>query len=421
MAHSETIVVVGSGLGGVSAAAALRDAGFAGRVVLIGDEAEVPYDRPPLSKSVLVSSELETLLSFDLAATSPLDIPRSIALRPADWFDAQRIECRFGRRATRIDTEAHALEIDGGERLAYDRLILAPGARVRRLPSIEAGAAPHAYLRTLRDAVALRARLKPGANVVLLGGGVIGMEVAASARMIGCEVTVMELAPRIMARALTETLSAHVAAYHQAKGVTLRLGCEVTGSAPGGQPGLMLRDGSIVPVDLVIIGIGVVPNIELARNSGILCQDGIVVDDFAATSAPDVFAAGDAVQYPDSFFGRTMRSENWMHAQNQAAVAARNALGAREPYRQTPYMWSDQYDLKIQVTGRYDTTLNVLRGDPTKNKFMYLHLDGQRVVGASGINESRDIKFAQRLIEAGVAVDPAQLADPAFNLKKAAG
>ncbi len=421
MAHPETIVVVGAGLGGVSAAGALRDAGFSGRIVLVGDEAEVPYDRPPLSKSVLVSNELESLLGFDLAAETPIDIPRSIALRPADWFDTQRIECRFGRRATRIDTAAHMLELDAGETLHYDRLILAPGARVRRLPAIEAGAAPHAYLRTLRDAVALRARLTPGARVVLLGGGVIGMEVAASARTLGCDVTVLELAPRIMARALTETMSAHVAAYHESKGVRLRLGSEVTGPAPDGRSGLSLRDGSVVPADLIIIGIGVVPNVELAQQSGLRCQDGIVVDEYAATSASDVFAAGDAVQYPDSFFGRTLRGENWMHAQNQAAVAARNALGAREAYRQTPFMWSDQFDLKIQVTGRYDTSRHVLRGDPAKNKFLYLHLDGQRVVGASGINESRDIKFAQRLIEAGVTVDPAQLADPAFNLKKAAG
>ena len=173
--------------------------------------------------------------------------------------------------------------------------------------------------------------------------------------------------------------------------------------------------------DLVVIGIGVVPNVELAAAAGIRCQDGIVVDEYCATSAPDVFAAGDVASYPDPFFGRQMRAENWMHAQNHALVAARSALGTREAYRQTPYMWSDQYDLKIQVTGRFDTGHDVLRGDPAKHRYMYLHLADGRVVGASGINESRDIKFAQRLIEAGVIVEPAKLADPSFNLKKAAG
>lgn len=419
MSSTETIVVVGSGLGGVSAAGALREAGFTGRVVLVGDEPEVPYDRPPLSKAALVNEDFAAQLNADTPSCCALQVPATLALRPAGWFETQRIELMLGCRATRIDTAAQTVDVEDHGALHYSKLILVPGARVRRLPAIEAGVTPHVYLRTLRDAASLRKHMQPGRRVVLLGGGVIGMEVAASARQRGCEVTVVELAPRIMARALTAQLSEHVAAYHLAKGVQLKLGVEVTGPAAGG--GLALRDGTTVPADLIVIGIGVVPNVELAAAAGLRCEDGIVVDEFGATSQAGIYAAGDAVRYPDAFFGRTMRSENWMHAQNQAVAAARNALGANAPYRQTPYMWSDQYDLKIQVTGRIDTDHHVLRGDHAKQKFMHLHMADGCVVGASGINEARDIKFAQRLIEARVQVDPAHLADPAFNLKKAAG
>jgi 3-phenylpropionate/trans-cinnamate dioxygenase ferredoxin reductase subunit len=185
--------------------------------------------------------------------------------------------------------------------------------------------------------------------------------------------------------------------------------------------GLALKDGSHVAADLIVIGIGVVPNSELAATAGIACRDGIVVDAFGATNAANVFAAGDVARYPDAFLGRDIRGENWMHAQDQAVAVAKNALGAREPYREIPFMWSDQFDLKIQVTGRFDTAQHVLRGDPANQRFMWLHLTDHKIHGASGINLARDMRFVQRLIESGVAVETSQLADPNFNLKKAAG
>jgi NADPH-dependent 2,4-dienoyl-CoA reductase/sulfur reductase-like enzyme len=275
-------------------------------------------------------------------------------------------------------------------------------------------------LRSLHDAVALREHLQPGRQIVLLGGGVIGMEVAASARSLGCEVTVLEMAPRIMARALPDMLSDYVADYHRAQGVNLQLGAEVVGPAAAGGSGLLLRDGTTTRADVIVIGIGVEPNTGLAAGAGIQCRDGILVDQFGATSAAAVYAAGDAVRYPDAFLGTDLRGESWMHAQNQAMTVARNLLGAAEPYAHIPYVWSDQFDLKIQVTGRFNTDHHVLRGDPATNRFMWLHLADGKVVGASGINESRDIKFAQKLIEARIVIDPEKLADPAFNLKKAA-
>ena len=420
MSALQTIAIVGSGLAGVTAAGSLREAGFSGRVLLIGDEPELPYDRPPLSKSVLVHDEYAGLIAAHQPDDIALRAPENIALRAAAWYHAQRIELMLGQRVTGINPSGHSLVLADGRNFSYDRLILAPGARPRRLAPLESGAVAHSYLRTLRDAVAMRRHLRPGKRIVLLGGGVIGMEVAASAVLRDCDVTVAELAPRIMARALPPAVSDFVAAYHRLKGVKLNLAVEVVGQAPAAMPGLLLRDGSVLGADLIAIGIGVLPNVELAQAAGLLCDNGIVVDALGATSAADIFAAGDAVRYPDSFFGITMRSENWMHAQNQAIAVARNVLGANEPYRQIPYMWSDQYDLKIQATGRFDTDQHVLRGDPAKSKFMYLHLSEQRVVGASGINEARDIKYVQRLIELRTLVEANSLADPAFSLKKAA-
>jgi NADPH-dependent 2,4-dienoyl-CoA reductase/sulfur reductase-like enzyme len=278
----------------------------------------------------------------------------------------------------------------------------------------------HLYLRTLHDAIELRSQLRPRSKIVLLGGGVIGMEVAASAVLRECDVTVVELAPRIMARALCPSIAEHVAAYHRAKGVKLLLDAHAVGQAAGAQPGLQLKDGRVIPADLIVIGIGVVPNIELASEAGIRCDDGIVVDSYGATSAPGVYAAGDAVRYPDEFYGREIRSENWMHAQNQALVIAKNMLGAQEPYRQVSHMWSDQFDLKIQSAGVCESAEHALRGSMESNKFLLFHLIDGKVAGATSINEPRDMKFAQKLIEARIPIQADQLRDPSFNLKKAA-
>jgi len=418
---ADTIVIVGSGLAGVTAAGTLREGGFTGRVVLVGAEPEMPYDRPPLSKSVLVHDEFEALVASHLPTDLALRAPDNIALRPDGWYEQRHIELRLGTRVTSIDGAAHRVLLADGSALDYSRLILVTGARPRRLPAIESGAVPVAYLRTLRDAVQLRRHLKPGARIVLLGGGVIGMEVAASAVLRECLVTVVELAARIMARALPAEISDYLASYHRAKGVELRLTTVARAQSHGATPGLTLEDGSVLPADLLVVGIGVLPDTELAQASGLHCDDGIVVDAFGATSVPDIYAAGDAVRYPDEFFGRPTRSENWMHAQNQAIVVAKNVLGAQQRYAHVPHMWSDQYDLKIQVSGRYEAPTHVRRGDVARNKFMLLHLDSGRVVGATGINEARDMKYAQRLIEARTAVAPPQLADPLFNLKKASG
>jgi NADPH-dependent 2,4-dienoyl-CoA reductase/sulfur reductase-like enzyme len=420
MSAPETIAIVGAGLAGVTAAGTLRDAGFGGRIVLIGEEHALPYDRPPLSKAVLVHDEFESLVASHLPGDIALRAPANIGLRPEGWYEMQRIELELGQRVATLHPALHEAELADGRRLHYDRLILVPGASARRLPSLESGPIPHLYLRTLADAIELRRRLRPRCRVVLIGGGVIGMEVAASAVLRDCDVTVVELAPRIMGRALPPDVSDYLAAYHRGKGVKLRLQVGKIAQELSATPGLVLDGGEHLPADVLVIGIGVTPNVDLAALAGLECEDGIVVDEYGATSAPDVYAAGDAVRYPDSFLERRVRSENWMHAQNHAAAVARNAIGAGEPYRQTPFMWSDQYDLKIQTTGRFDTDVHITRGDVTRNKYLVLHLGDGRVVGATAINEPRELRYAQKLIESRVVREPAQLADPKFNLKTAA-
>jgi NADPH-dependent 2,4-dienoyl-CoA reductase/sulfur reductase-like enzyme len=290
--------------------------------------------------------------------------------------------------------------LEQGEVLGYDRLLLATGSSVRRFRAIEDGPVPCYYLRTLSDASNLRRQLIPKRRIVLLGGGVIGMEVAASAIARGCDV------------------SDYLEQYHRSKGVRILLSSQAMSQAKEGSPGLLMKNGTVLPADAVVIGIGVVPNTELAVSGGLHCDDGIIVDEFGLTSDPDIFASGDAVRYPDAFFGRRLRAENWMHAQNQSVVVAKNMLGGREPYRQVPSMWSDQYDLKIQTSGSCETSETVTRGDRTRNKFMLVHVTDGRLVGATGINMARDMRHTQRLIESRARIDADKLSDPALNLSK---
>lgn len=398
---TESIVIVGAGIAGVTAAGTLRDTGYTGKVTVLESEPMQPYDRPPLSKDVLVRDGAED----------------EVALRPPEWYSERHIDRAHGNRVESVDPGRHTVTLASGEVLSYDRLLLVTGARARRLPTLEAGRVRCLYLRTLSDSLRLRSHLTPGCRVALVGGGVIGMEVAASAVNRGCNVTVIEQAPRIMSRALCAFLSGHLANYHRGKGVNLHVGAAVASQTDSPhEPGLALADGTIVPADLIVVGIGVVPNDELARAAGIACDDGIVVDEHGATSAADVFAAGDVARYPDAFCGRAVRGESWMHAQHQAAAVAKNMVGPQSPYRQVPYVWSDQYDLKIQVAGVPDGDRQVTRGNVGGNAFVVFHLRDQRIVGAVGVNSPRDIGIAQRLIEAGRVVDPDRLQDPAFKL-----
>ncbi len=403
MADDRTFVIVGGGQAGGWTAKTLRDQGFEGGVVLIADEPFVPHERPPLSKAVLLGDEP----------------PESTYLWPADSYDEWRIELRLGQLATRISPDDHTIELDGGETVAYDRLMIATGARVRRLPVTGAELAGIHYLRGIRDTEAIRGDLASGARVVVVGGGWIGLEVAAAASRLGGRVTVVEALDQLCARALTPDLADWVLALHRGHGVDVRLGTSVErfeGSERIARA--VLSDGTAIEADVAIIGIGVVPNVELAAAAGIAVDNGIVVDDMGRSSDPDIFAAGDVTNHPNALLGRRIRLESWENAQNQAINAAKAMLGAGEPYAEIPWFWSDQYDVNIQLVGLPEGwTETVTRGDRDSGQFIVFYLKDGRIDGAAAIDTPRDIRFARRLMAAGKIVDPTQLADPDVKLQ----
>ncbi len=403
MADDRTFVIIGGGQSGGWTAKTLRGEGFEGRVLLIADEPFVPHERPPLSKEVLRGDQP----------------PESTYLWPAEWYDESSIELRLGVQATRIARGEHAIEIDGGEIIAYDRLMIATGARVRRLPVTGAELAGVHYLRGIRDTEAIRADLADGARVTVVGGGWIGLEVAAAASRLGGRVTVVEALGRLCGRALTPDLADWVLALHRGHGVDVRLETSVEHFEGDGRIArAVLSDGTSIETDVAVIGIGVVPNVELAAEAGLAVDNGIVVDELGRTSDPDIFASGDVTNHPNALLGRRIRLESWENAQNQAIATAKTMLGTGTAYSEIPWFWSDQYDVNIQLIGLPEGwSETVTRGDRDAGQFIVFYLKDGRIDGAAAINNPRDIRFARRLMAAGKVVDPAQLADPDVKLQ----
>jgi 3-phenylpropionate/trans-cinnamate dioxygenase ferredoxin reductase subunit len=407
MTDSRTFVIVGAGQAGGWTAKTLRDGGFAGRIVLIGEEEYPPYERPPLSKEILLGQKP----------------PEGAYLWPAKSWDEWKVDLKLGRRAVRLDRASRRVELADGEVVAYDRLMLATGARVRTLALPGGELAGVRYLRAIPDTLAIKAEIEPGRRVVVIGGGWIGLEVAAAARKLGAEVTVVEALGQLCARALAPGLAEHVAGVHRRNGVDLRLGATVARLEGDGRVRrAVLSDGSALECGLVVIGIGVVPNVELARDAGLAVDNGIVVDDRGRTADPDVFAAGDATNHPNALLGRRVRLESWENAQNQAIAAAKAMLapnaGDAAPYAEIPWFWSDQYDMNIQLMGlpqAWDAA--VTRGDPASGAFTVFYLADGRMVGCAGINTGRDVRFTRRMIQSGRPFDAAALADPNVKLQ----
>ncbi|MFA5633119.1 MAG: FAD-dependent oxidoreductase [Porticoccaceae bacterium] len=402
MSGTDTMVIIGAGLGGVSAAGALRQDGFTGRIVLINNEKELPYDRPPLSKSVLQGVETLT----------------DVYLKAPNWYDDNNVELLSGVAATQIKPDQHQVVLDNGTTLEYSKLLIATGAQARRIPALEQGGVPYFYLRTDLDALGLKEQLGPGKKLVLIGAGVIGLETAASATKLGCEVAVVEIAERVMARFMSEDMSAWVQAKHEAQGVRFYLKDSVAGFSDDSK-GLVLASGATLEADVILIGAGVVPVAELAEACGLECNNGIVVNEYCQTSSPDIYAIGDVAFYPDAWMGRPMRSENWLHAQKQGECAARNMNGGNEAYGDIQSVWSDQYDFKLQTSGVLEGDQVVLRGDMSADNFMIFYLQDGVVRGVLGVNSAKFMRLAQNMIKAKAPVDVAVLADPAANLKKA--
>lgn len=400
-----TIVIVGAGQAGGWAAQTLRKEGFAGRLVLIGDEAHPPHERPPLSKAVL-------------AGDAP---PESTALQKSEAFEALGAEWRPLARVTRIDRAGKRLEMAGGEFLPYDKLILCTGGRARTL-SVAGADGPGIFtLRTIDDALALAPLLKPHSRVVIIGGGWIGLEVAATANKKGAQCTVVEAQGRLCERTVPTEISQHLQDLHQAHGTRVILGTGIASLSTGadGKPVVTLADGTTLECDAVVVGIGMVPNDELAREAGLECDGGIVVDSHCQTSDPDIFAAGDVAVMSNPWAGRRLRLESWQNAQDQGIAAARSALGLEVDYQPLPWFWSDQYDMNLQIYGvPMPSHRLVVRGKAGSGSFVLFYIDGDVVKAALGPNAARDLRFAKRLIEQRKPVDPARLADTSVQMAK---
>jgi len=401
---ADPFVIVGAGHAARRTAEALRERDAAARIVMIGAERELPYDRPALSKDALLSDGGE----------------QRAFVRDAAWYDAQRIELRLGTRVDAIERDALRVRLDDGTTLPYARLVLATGSRVRTFGgTIDEGVEPH-YVRTVDDARALRAQLSPGRRVAVLGGGFIGLEVAAAARQLGCDVTVIDPAPRLLQRALPEVVGMYARQMHDARGVVFQMATlpRAIRRAPGGGA-IVETDRGDVPADLVVVGIGVVPNVELAQAAGLDVDNGIRVDAGCRTVDPAIFAAGEVTMHFNPLLGRHVRVESWQVAENQPAVAAANMLGADDTYAELPWLWSDQYDCNLQMLGLFGSERTiVVRGDSANGPFTVFGLgDDGRIVAVAAANLGRDIGASRRLIAAGAVPDPVKLADPAVNLK----
>jgi 3-phenylpropionate/trans-cinnamate dioxygenase ferredoxin reductase subunit len=396
-------VIVGAGLAGAKAAETLRAEGFDGPVVLLGDEDEVPYERPPLSKGYLLGK----------------DARESAQVHPADWYGEQDVQLRLGTPVIALRPAEHEVELAGGERVRYAKLLLTTGSVVRPL-DVPGGDAV-LTLRRLPDADRMRAAFRPGARVVVIGAGWIGLETTAAAREHGAEVTLVEADPQPLNRVLGAEMGRVFADLHREHGVDLRLGSgvrEVT--VQGSQPtGVVLADGTSVPADAVVVGVGIRPDTRLAADAGLEVDDGIVVDESLRTSDPDVYAAGDAARAYHPLLGERIRVEHWANALNGGPAAARAMLGQPVSYDRVPYFFSDQYDLGMEYSGwappgSYDSV--VVRGDLAAREFIAFWLSGGRVLAGMNVNVWDVTDPIQALIRARTAVDPARLTNPAIDL-----
>jgi 3-phenylpropionate/trans-cinnamate dioxygenase ferredoxin reductase component len=400
-----TILVVGAGQAGAQAIDTLRKEGFTGRLVLIGDEPELPYQRPPLSKKFLCGE---------------LDSDR-LPFRHRAFYDEHKVELRLGRTAIRLDPARHELELDDGETLSYDRLMLCLGAGPRRLTCPGANLPGVHYLRNVADVASLRAGLKPRARVVVIGGGYIGLETAATARKMGCAVTVLEMADRIMNRVVAPPVSGYFAADHAAHGIEIRCDMRVV-RLEGSErvERVICADGASLGADLIVVGVGAIALTELAQSAGLRCDNGIVVDEHCRTSDPAIFAAGDCTNHPSPHYGRRVRLESVDNAFEQAKAAAMNLLGREIAHDKIPWFWSDQFDNKLLIVGlSQDYNAQVLRGDPAARAFSVCYLKGRELIALEAVNHMKDYIAARKLIAERTPLDPDKLRRDDVALKDA--
>ena len=401
------VLILGAGHAGGTAAALLRQYGYEGAITLVGDEPIPPYQRPPLSKAWL-KGEADA---------------DSLALKPLEFYAEARIDFRASLRATEILRGEKRVVFSDGQRLGYDNLILATGARAIKLPLPGADLAGVVELRTAADAEALKSLLTPGKRMAIIGGGYIGLEAAASGRSLGAQVVVIERETRILARVACEQLSDFFQAYHQAHDVTFELSASVTGfeGKDGKVTGVMLADGRTLDCDIALVGVGAAPNDELAKAAGLETARGIVVDLEARTSDPAIFAIGDVALRPMPIYGRMFRMESVPNALEQAKQAASAICGRAAPAGEVPWQWSDQYDLKLQIAGYgFEADQILVRGDPGSAKFAIFHLKGDQIQAVEAINSPPEFMAGRQLIGNRKPVDKLRLADPTISMKEVA-
>ena len=405
---AEQVVVVGAGHGAGQVVATLKQKKYPGRVVLVGDEPWLPYQRPPLSKKFLAG-----------------ELPAErLYVKPEKFYADPDIEVRLNTRVTAIDPHTRSLSSSDGSRLHYSRLVLATGSRARTVSAAGADLAGIHYLRGIDDVNAIRDELERASRTVIVGAGYIGLEVAAVVRQLGQEVTVLEMADRVMSRVVSPELSAFYAREHRNAGIHLMLGEGLEGfEGQNGRVTSVTTSGGVhLPADLVIIGIGVLPNTELAETAGLAVDNGIVVDEHCRSSDPHIYAIGDCTSHPSRLYERRLRLESVQNALEQAKVAAVNINGGDERYDQVPWFWSDQFDLKLQIAGLsegYDET--VMRGDPAERRFSCAYLKGGRLLALDAVNAPKDFMQAKALIAKGVHPDVEKLADTRVALNTLAG
>jgi 3-phenylpropionate/trans-cinnamate dioxygenase ferredoxin reductase subunit len=403
---TESIVIIGAGHAGGRAAEAMRAAGHAGRITLVGAESHVPYERPPLSKELLAGT---------------IDVEKTY-LNPDSFYEENDIQLHLGVTAQEIERNLGRVRLDDDTDVAFDKLLLATGGRVRKLSCEGADLKGVHYIRDLTHTLTLRPELQEGTRLCVIGGGFIGLEVAATARKRGCHVTVVELANEVLARVADPSVGALVADRHRAQGVHVLTGASVErieGDAEVAE--VICTDGETIEVDLVVAGIGILPNMEIAAEAGIECGNGIKTDEFGRTSAKGIFAAGDVAFHYNPLLGRHLRLESWANAQNGGIRVAQNMVGEMQPFAEVPWFWSDQFDLNLQVAGAPESWDRVVvRGDPAADKGIVFYMTGARVVGATSFNLGRDMRFCKALIESGKEVADADLADEAKRLRDVA-
>jgi 3-phenylpropionate/trans-cinnamate dioxygenase ferredoxin reductase component len=401
VSHQKTFAIVGAGLAGAKAAETLRDEGFGGRIVLIGDEPERPYERPPLSKGYLAGKD-ERDKAF---------------VHDADFYESHNIELRTGARVTAIHAPGQELVLGDSERLRFDRLLLTTGAEPRRLDLPGSDLPGILYLRTLADSDTLRAGLELGPRVAVIGAGWIGCEVAATARELGCEVAIADMVDLPLERVLGAEVGAVFRDLHDAHGVRFHLGSRLEGFEGSDRVERVRLDSGTIDCDLVVVGVGVTPRTELAQSAGLEVDNGIVVDERLATRESAIFAAGDVANAWHPLFGHRIRVEHWANALNQGPAAARSMLGIGEPYERVPYFFSDQYDLGMEYSG-YATSWDqvVFRGDPASGEFIAFWMKGGRVLAGMNVNVWDVTDPIQALVRSGPHVDPDALADEGTDL-----